>query len=102
MVDTTPGNSQNLRSAPQKQPIPKVANSVPTGKGGTSGAPLTKCLAGTAIRSVRPGNASAAVGSLDLVLVPKSDIRTPITTLSGEFHFGGVPRLGLSRRSPNA
>jgi hypothetical protein len=38
------------------------------------GAPLKKCLAGTCMGVERPGSASSAVGSLDLVLLPKKDM----------------------------
>src|SRR5690242_19634102 len=65
-VTTTPGVSQNLRSAPQKQPIPNTACSVPSGKGGCSGRPFTAWCSGTGIDSSRPGRASAAVGMLVL------------------------------------
>src|SRR5436190_1222031 len=58
----TPFNCQNLRSAPQKQPMPNIARSRPSGNGGSSRCPLTKCAAGTCIRSARPGNASSLDG----------------------------------------
>src|SRR4051794_33325454 len=48
-----------MRSAPQKQPMPKIALSVPSGNGGSSGVPSTKWLEGTAIRCSRPGRASS-------------------------------------------
>ena len=34
-VEITPGSSQNFRSAPQKQPSPNTATSVPAGHGST-------------------------------------------------------------------
>ena len=49
-----------MRSAPQKQPIPTMAISTPSGHGPVSGLPLMKCAAGTGmVWSVRPGRASA-------------------------------------------
>ena len=59
---TTPGVSQNAFSAPQKQPSPNIAVSVPAGNGGVSGRPLTWCVAGTGMRSARPGSAVSFVG----------------------------------------
>src|SRR4029078_6924373 len=53
--------SQNPSSAPQKQPMPNTASCRPAGRP-SRGAPLTKCRAGTAIRSVRPGSASPLAG----------------------------------------
>ena len=44
-----PGARQNIRSAPQKQPIPKIACSVPSGNGGPIGVPRTRCFPGTTI-----------------------------------------------------
>src|SRR6266852_1352724 len=58
-----PGACQNLRSAPQKQPIPNIAISSPAGNGGWMRLPLTKCLAGTLkLGAARPGSARSAVG----------------------------------------
>ena len=57
-----PGARQNIRSAPQKQPIPKIACSVPSGNGGPIGVPRTRCRPGT-IGVSRPGSASSGVGS---------------------------------------
>src|SRR6478752_4147369 len=54
-----PGACQNTRSAPQKQPMPTTAVSRPSGYGGFSGVPSTKCRSGTGIVSVRPGSASS-------------------------------------------
>src|SRR6266446_4646240 len=56
-------SSQNLRSAPQKQPSPNTACSRPCGYGGCSGRPLTKWLAAVGIGLARPGSASAALGN---------------------------------------
>ena len=59
----TPGASQKMRSAPQKQPMPKTARSVSSGKGGSSGVPSTKWRSGTANGRVsRPGSASSGSG----------------------------------------
>ena len=59
----TPGVCQKPRSAPQKQPMPKMAVSTPSGKGGSSGVPSTKCVSGTWNGRVsRPGRASAGSG----------------------------------------
>src|SRR5262245_13944977 len=57
-----PGARQNIRSAPQKQPMPKMARSVPSGKGGPIGVPRTRCRPGTTIGVSRPGSASSGVG----------------------------------------
>src|SRR3954447_11908490 len=48
--------------------MPNTAASVPSGNGGTSEAPLTKCCAGTGIVSSRPGRAVSGVGISDLCL----------------------------------
>ena len=51
------------RSAPQKQPMPKMAVSTPSGKGGSSGVPRTKWVSGMGKgRASRPGSASAGSG----------------------------------------
>src|SRR5262249_50181810 len=55
-------SSQNLRSAPQKHPKPKIAVSEPSGYGPLSGRPLTKWREAVAIGSLRPGSAVAALG----------------------------------------
>src|SRR3989440_2628376 len=47
--------------------MPKMAVSVPSGHGGFSGAPLTKCVAGTGISVSRPGRDSSAEGTLSLL-----------------------------------
>src|SRR5215208_290300 len=58
-----PGVCQKPRSAPQKQPMPKITVSTPSGKGGKIGVPSTKCVSGTwKGRSSRPGRASAGSG----------------------------------------
>src|SRR5258705_13622658 len=57
-----PGICQNIRSAPQKQPIPKTAISDPAGHGPCCGVPSTACVGGTFSGVVRPGNAWPAVG----------------------------------------
>lgn len=61
-VLTTPGSVQNLRSAPQKQPMPNTAVSVPAGNGGRIGAGSTKWRGGTGIGVARPGSASSGRG----------------------------------------
>src|SRR5262245_54087941 len=48
-----------MRSAPQKQPMPTIACSSPSGNGGRSGFPSTTWAAGTGISSSRPGSASS-------------------------------------------
>src|SRR5262245_28090202 len=55
-------SSQNLRSAPQKQPMPNIAVSSPAGHGPLRGWPLTKCTDAVGIGSARPLRAVAAVG----------------------------------------
>src|SRR5215470_18016872 len=55
-------NSQNLRSAPQKQPMPNMAVSKPSGYGPLSGRCNTKCSRAVGIGVERPGKASAADG----------------------------------------
>src|ERR1044072_3426807 len=53
---------QNARSAPQKQPSPKIAVSSPAGYGPFSGRFRTKWLAAVGMALGRPGRASAALG----------------------------------------
>ena len=65
-VETTPGTFQKSFSAPQKQPIPNSAISVPAGYGGRRAEPRTACLAGTGISVGRPGRISSAEGNLVL------------------------------------
>src|SRR3990170_5507741 len=63
-VTNTPSPScQNLRSAPQKQPRPKTARSIPSGYGPCRGCPLTKCRSAVGIGDERPGNASVELGT---------------------------------------
>jgi hypothetical protein len=52
-----------MRSAPQKQPMPKSASAAPSGNGGTMRLPLTKWASGTLNGVSRPGSASPASGS---------------------------------------
>src|SRR5215217_7081137 len=63
-------SSQNLRSAPQKQPKPKIAVSSPAGYGPFSGLPLTKCDVAVRIGLGRPGSASALDGMSSDFLKP--------------------------------
>src|SRR5882724_7995046 len=56
-------SSQNLRSAPQKQPSANTACSRPAGYGGCSLRPLMKCVAAVGIGVARLGSASAALGN---------------------------------------
>src|SRR5919106_4681769 len=51
-----------MRSASQKQPMPKIACSVPSGNGGLIGVPRTRCVPGVTIGVSRPGSASSGVG----------------------------------------
>ena len=60
-VEITPGSRQKIRSAPQKQPIPKTATCAPSGHGPFSGVPSTVCRGATGISTSRPGSASSAV-----------------------------------------
>src|SRR2546430_4974836 len=53
-----------MRSAPQKQPMPKIAVSTPSGNGPLSGVPSTAWRAGTGISASRPGSAEAASTTL--------------------------------------
>ncbi len=55
-------SSQNLRSAPQKQPMPNIAVSKPAGYGPLSAAVKMKCSRAVGIGVGRPGSASAADG----------------------------------------
>src|SRR6187431_2325967 len=72
-------SSQNFRSAPQKQPNPKIAVSNPAGYGPFSGLPLTKCVAAVRIGLDRPDNASALDGmssdflNMNIVRSPELD-----------------------------
>ena len=76
-----PGVCQKTRSAPQKQPMPTIACSVSSGKGGSSGVPSTKWVSGTwKGRVSRPGSASAALGHLGLVAEEEAHtIETSVT-----------------------
>ena len=69
-VVNTPVVCQKRRSAPQKQPMPKTACRRFPANGPFSGCPLTKCVGGTRIASVRPGNASSARGNRSLRSIP--------------------------------
>src|SRR6266542_4334196 len=51
-----------MRSAPQKQPIPKTAVSLPAGHGPFSGVPSTVCVDATGISVELPGRAWSGVG----------------------------------------
>src|SRR5450631_935588 len=53
---------QNLRSAPQKHPIPNKAVSIAGGNGGRRLCPVMKWVSAVATGSARPGSASAAAG----------------------------------------
>src|SRR3954452_8486495 len=75
------GSSQKPFSAPQKQPMPNTARSVPSGNGGSSGVPSTKWRSGTGIFSSRPGRASSGAGMA--VLCPSS-LSSTSTSLRGE------------------
>src|SRR5215217_8561591 len=56
-----------LALGPQKQPRPKTAVLVPSGKGGSRGVPSMACLSGTAKAGCsRPGRASAGMTILVL------------------------------------
>src|SRR3954463_12850851 len=63
-VEYTPGSSQNLRSAPQKQPMPNCASCRPAGNGALSGCPFRKWRSGTGIGLARPGSTLSAGSSL--------------------------------------
>src|ERR687887_139017 len=80
----TPGASQNLRSAPQKQPMPNTACSAPCGKGGWRAASSTWCLAGTGIFCARPGSAVSRVGISSFFLVENHMGRSPSERLQQE------------------
>src|SRR4030095_9177709 len=62
----TPGNSQNRRSAPQKQPSPNNASPRPSGDGGARRLQFTWWRSGTRIGGVLPGRAVSAVGNVVL------------------------------------
>src|SRR3954453_23756724 len=49
-----------MRSAPQKQPIPTITCSKPSGNGGFSGVPSTAWRSATGISSSQPGSAEEA------------------------------------------
>src|SRR6185312_677678 len=82
-------NSQNLRSAPQKQPRPNIAFSEPAGYGPFNARPLTKCVSSVRIACERPGNASAAVG-MAVFLKPN---------MGGSPRFWPIYRLSCARRN---
>src|ERR671918_172425 len=50
-----PGTCQNSRSAPQKQPIPTIRVSIPSGQGPRIGVPSTACVSRTGMAVSRPG-----------------------------------------------
>src|SRR5271165_5328231 len=60
--------SQNAFSAPQKQPRPNSAISLPSGYGPFSGAPFTKWVLAVGMGWARPGSASFGSGMAALVL----------------------------------
>src|SRR6202040_588305 len=55
-------SSQNLRSAPQKQPMPNNAVSMPRGNGGCSRRPVMKWVPAVNTGLGLPSRASGAVG----------------------------------------
>jgi hypothetical protein len=71
----TPGARQNIRSAPQKQPIPKIARSIPSGNGGPMGVPRTRWVPGATIGLSRPGSASSGAGSAVALRVKSMEVR---------------------------
>src|SRR5262249_3578944 len=52
--------------------MPKVASSIPAGKGGVSRAPVTKCSSGTGMAAARPGSASS-FETIDTLCRPNID-----------------------------
>src|SRR6188474_541997 len=90
-------SSQNLRSAPQKQPKPKIAVSSPAGYGPFSGLPLTKCDVAVRIGLGRPGSASALDGMSSDFLKPNM-VGPPeiVTAYIGRIgHFGTASGLTI-------
>src|SRR6185437_14003595 len=82
-------NSQNLRSAPQKQPRPNIAFSKPCGYGPFRLRSLTKCVSAVRIGCARPGRASAAEGMA--VFLKPNMVVLPV----------GGPNIGAARRPRN-
>src|SRR5262245_12908447 len=76
--------------------MPKTACSRPAGNGPWSGAPLTKCAAGTFIACSRPLSASLAPGSVCL-RDPKNAIRSALVARH-ELHRDAVHAVALSGR----
>src|SRR5579871_4606486 len=91
-------SSQNLRSAPQKHPMPKIAVSRPSGYGPLSGRPLTKWRAAVAIGSLRPGRAVAALGISSFFL--NVNILHLLVDLATDISLGGrfLMRFGSASR----
>src|SRR5262249_38321052 len=81
-------SSQNLRSAPQKQPMPKMAVSWPAGYGPLSGRPLTKWLVAVGVGVARPGSAAPGAGIFNCFLNLNLG-RAPV--------LGSTPNIGAAR-----
>src|SRR3990170_4154929 len=92
-----PGARQNIRSAPQKQPIPKIACSALAGKGGLRGVPRTRCFAGTRIASSRPGSASSGDGIAVDLRVKSMPVRYRRRWVSLRLRRG-LPTVVLARK----
>ena len=83
------GAFQNMRSAPQKQPMPTTAVCRPSGNGGFRGVPSTKCRSGTGIGSARPGSASSGA----TMRVFEANRRMPYCPGNGPFAHSDTPGL---------
>src|SRR5581483_1061881 len=90
-------SSQNLRSAPQKQPSANTACSRPCGYGGFRLWPLTKWVVAVGMACARPGSASVALGSaVDLRMNSMEFLRAGID----RHHIGVTPTEAAPLRQP--
>src|SRR5690242_9512311 len=71
------------------------ACSIPAGKGGSSGAPLTKWRAGMGIRSARPGSACSRVGIRSLLMRMKCISSFALRKHARREHLPDEARLAL-------
>src|SRR5262249_44140242 len=96
-------NSQNLRSAHQKQPMPNTAFSKPAGYGPFSGRCRTKCSRAVGIGVGRPGSASAADGIssffLNMNMAASPVVWPQYRPGSGDAHLSCAPAAAPTPRS---
>src|SRR5882724_9526118 len=88
-------SSQNLRSAPQKQPSANTACSRPAGYGGCSLRPLTKWVVAVGVVVARLGSASAALGNAVVLRMNNMDYLQAVHWPNGIRRRPGDPYIGL-------